>query len=68
MKIICQKCVHYFVTWDPAHPHGCRAMNFKSRRLPITEVRMAMQGKDCIAFELKVRKVRHSGPKKASFR
>jgi hypothetical protein len=28
-------------------------MNFKCKRLPINEVRMTMQGKDCLAFEVK---------------
>jgi len=31
-------------------------MDFKSKRMPINDVRLAMQGKDCLAFELKKRK------------
>jgi hypothetical protein len=34
-------------------------MDFKSKRLPINDVRMAMQGKDCLAFEIKKRKRHH---------
>jgi hypothetical protein len=35
-------------------------MDFKSKRLPSTDVRLAMQGKDCLAFAMKKRKRRHS--------
>jgi hypothetical protein len=34
-------------------------MDFKSKRLPINDVRMAMRGKDCLAFEMKKQKLRH---------
>ena len=50
----CQKCVHYFVTWQVNFPHGCRAMGFKSRRLPFLDVRHAMQGKNCLAYAPKM--------------
>lgn len=30
----CRTCVHYYITYDPRHPYGCRAMNFKSKRNP----------------------------------
>jgi hypothetical protein len=63
MTIACHKCSHYYVTWDPYFPHGCHAMYFKSKRLPINDVRMAMQGKDCLAFKMKKRKLRHQGQK-----
>ena len=59
MTIACYKCNHYYVTWDPYFPHGCRAMDFKSKRLPINDVRMAMRGKDCLAFKMKKQKLRH---------
>jgi hypothetical protein len=48
--VVCHRCRHYFVTWDPAFPHGCRAMSFRSRRLPNEEVRAAMAGGDCLMF------------------
>ena len=53
MNQTCHRCAHYFVTWQVDFPHGCRAMGFKSRRLPITEVRSAMQSKNCLAFKSK---------------
>ena len=34
-------------------------MDFKSKRLPINDVRMAMRSKDCLAFEMKKRKFHH---------
>jgi len=49
----CRQCRHYYVTWDPWFPHGCRAMGFKSRRSPNAEVREAMQGQDCVLFARK---------------
>jgi len=30
----CIQCVHYFVTWHKAMPHGCKAMGFKSSYEP----------------------------------
>jgi hypothetical protein len=34
-------------------------MDFKSNRLPINDVRMAMRGKDCLAFAMKKLKLHH---------
>jgi len=59
MTIACHKCMHYYVTWDQYFPHGCRAMDFKSKRMPINDVRMAMRGKDCLSFEMKYQKLHH---------
>jgi len=33
--IDCHKCEHYYVTWDKHFPHGCKAMKFKSKQLPV---------------------------------
>lgn len=33
-RIICQKCIYYYVTWEASKPHGCRAYGFKSKLLP----------------------------------
>jgi len=35
---VCTRCKHYWVTYDPARPHGCEAFNFKSKRSPAIEV------------------------------
>ena len=50
--IICRQCRHYFVTWDARRPHGCRAMNFKSRQPPSRVVRNT-SGRDCLRYEPK---------------
>jgi hypothetical protein len=59
MTNACHQCIHYYVTWDQYFPHGCRAMDFKSKRMPIQDVRMAMRLNDCLTFELKRRKRHH---------
>lgn len=49
--VACHRCRHYYVTWIPAFPYGCRAMGFQSRRPPNEEVRRAMAGGDCLLFD-----------------
>ena len=34
----CRDCMHYYITHDAAFRYGCRALDFKSRRLPEREV------------------------------
>jgi len=52
-RIVCHRCAHYFVTWNPRFPHGCRRMGFVSRIYPGDQVRRAMCGSDCVLFEAK---------------
>jgi hypothetical protein len=47
--IICRKCKFYFITWEPHQPHGCKAMNFKSRRPPHLVVRQT-SGAECLHY------------------
>jgi len=51
-KISCNKCTHFYVTWDKQYPRGCRAMNFKSREVPSTTVYEA-SGMECQKFKKK---------------
>ncbi|TYP68075.1 uracil-DNA glycosylase [Paenibacillus methanolicus] len=51
-RIDCMKCRHYYVTWDPAFPRGCRAFGFKTRALPSQTV-LSSSGKACMNFEPK---------------
>ncbi|WDP88674.1 MAG: uracil-DNA glycosylase [Desulfobacter sp.] len=51
-RINCYKCKFFYVTWEPAHPNGCRAMGFKSKQLPSVVVRRS-SGKPCQLFEPK---------------
>lgn len=30
----CLSCRHYYLTYDPRQPYGCRAMGFKSAKAP----------------------------------
>ena len=53
--IDCHKCRHYYVTWNDRFPHGCRAMGFKSRRMPSLDVR-ASSGRECLLFKAKPQK------------
>jgi len=48
------RCSHYYVTWEVAKPHGCRAFGFKSKRMPSLEVK-TVSGKLCLRFEAKSR-------------
>jgi len=51
-RIDCMKCRHYYVTWDPNYPKGCRAFGFKSHAMPSIAVRSS-SGKPCMSFESK---------------
>jgi hypothetical protein len=45
----CRLCAHYYVTHEASWPHGCRAFELKSRRLPCLVVRES-SGAECRAF------------------
>jgi hypothetical protein len=51
-KINCVTCKHYFVTWEPAFPKGCRAYGFKTSELPSVLVKRS-SGLPCMNFESK---------------
>ena len=51
-KIICLKCVYYFVTLEAGKPHGCRAYGFKSQLIPSLAVKRS-SGDECNFFTLK---------------
>jgi len=51
-RIICQKCIYYFVTWQPRQPHGCKAYGFKSREIPSSVVKKN-SGFDCGFYQPK---------------
>ena len=50
--IDCHKCEHYYVTWDKHFPHGCKAMDFKSKQLPSVAV-FVSSDMECLLYELK---------------
>jgi len=51
-RINCRRCEHYFVTWKPAQPHGCRAYGFKSPQIPSMVV-FSSSGSECTLFKQK---------------
>jgi ribosomal protein L37E len=53
--ILCRRCRHYKVSWDPNAPHACEAMGFKSQKLPSLVVYEA-SGIDCQMFAPKPQK------------
>ena len=53
--IACERCLHYFVTYDPKRPRGCRRFGFKSLQSPSLEV-FAATGTNCAHYEEKVRR------------
>lgn len=48
-RVVCQKCVYYFVTWEPNQPHGCKSYGFKSRQIPSIVVKNS-SGEECKLF------------------
>jgi hypothetical protein len=46
----CVKCLHFKVTWEPAHPRSCRVFGIKSRNLPSVAVFRAT-GRHCPSFQ-----------------
>ncbi|HIP47335.1 MAG TPA: uracil-DNA glycosylase [Campylobacterales bacterium] len=51
-RVNCKRCVHYYVTWQAQHPHGCKAFGFKSKIIPSMQV-LKDSGKPCGMFEEK---------------
>ncbi len=52
-RINCHKCKHYFITWEPNHPYGCKFFNFKSKHLPSLVV-FQSSGESCLKFEKRI--------------
>ena len=46
----CSRCRHFYVTYDPSLPRGCRAYGFKSKEWP-TRVVLESSGSHCKQFE-----------------
>ncbi len=45
----CLGCRHFFITYQPRQPRGCRAYGFKSHQMP-SRVVLASSGKPCQLF------------------
>lgn len=48
----CNRCQHYYVTWDPELPRGCRVFRIKCRTQPSVIV-LRDSGEPCGGFEAK---------------
>ncbi|PHO12106.1 uracil-DNA glycosylase [Malaciobacter marinus] len=53
-RIVCQKCLYYYVTWEKERPHGCKAYGFKSQLIPSIVVKNS-SGKPCSFYNPKQR-------------
>jgi len=51
-NVNCFQCRHYFVTWDPDFPRGCKAYEFKTHMMPSALV-LSSSGQPCLKFEPK---------------
>jgi len=51
-RIICQKCIYYYVTWQGGRAHGCKAYGFKSPTLPSIVVKNSSR-LDCKFYQKK---------------
>jgi hypothetical protein len=51
-EINCFSCQHFYITYDPQFPYGCRAAGFKSRWMPAKEM-FASSGMDCQFYSCK---------------
>ena len=52
----CNKCQHFYVTYKPKFPHGCKAFGVISKKLPYLEVKR-ISGIDCALFSNKIKNV-----------
>lgn len=55
MEPNCNKCKHYFITFDKHASKGCKIFGIKSNMLPSLVVKQANNGTPCKGFELKER-------------
>ena len=54
-RIPCMKCVHYYTTFDPRAPRGCKLYEFKSGLMPYILVKQST-GHDCTHFKERPKK------------
>jgi len=51
----CTDCAHYYITYEANFRYGCRALDFKSQRLPMLDV-LEASGQPCQFFQRKPRR------------
>ncbi len=50
MEKNCRNCKHFFISFDPKAPNGCRIFNFKSKKMPFIVVSETNKGQECAGF------------------
>lgn len=48
----CFQCRHFYTTWEPEHPRGCKAFGFKTIQIPSAVV-FESSGEPCLKFSAK---------------
>ncbi|KGP74199.1 uracil-DNA glycosylase [Pontibacillus yanchengensis Y32] len=48
----CFQCKHFYTTWNPEFPRGCKAYGFKTKEIPSAYV-LKVSGSPCFHFESK---------------
>ncbi len=56
-RVNCRNCKFHYITWEKNMPYGCKSFGFKSRQMPSIVV-FQSSGKDCQAFEKKLKDLR----------
>ncbi|MFC4321840.1 uracil-DNA glycosylase [Litchfieldia salsa] len=51
-RINCFTCQHFYTTWEPQYPKGCKAFNFKTKSMPSLTVYQS-SGNHCMKFSQK---------------
>ena len=49
----CRSCKHFFISYDPSAPNGCRLYKIKTTRLPSLIVKEANHGQECYGYSPK---------------
>lgn len=47
--INCLACRHFYITYEPNHPYGCRVLAFKAKEMP-SRVVYVSSGMECQSF------------------
>ena len=55
MRPKCFCCKSFYISWDKDYPHGCKAYQFTSDKLPSIVVKES-SGQDCQLFSKKFQK------------
>lgn len=56
-EIRCYNCKHFYITYKPKFPYGCRAFGIIAKKNPYLEVR-SISGTNCALFSKKVKNVK----------